>query len=74
VNDEKTHGFGVDSPLGYAGATYLMGRRTRKGQAVRFPSLKRRPLRTGLSDNAVAAKTFLRVSRADDAASGGVAA
>jgi hypothetical protein len=27
VNDEKTCGFGVDSPLGYVGATYLIGRR-----------------------------------------------
>ncbi len=32
--------------------TYLKGRYTRKGQAVRFPSLKRRPLRSGLSEHA----------------------
>jgi hypothetical protein len=43
--------------------TYRMDRRARKGQAVRFPSLKRRPLRSGLNDNEVAAETFLQVSR-----------
>ncbi len=30
----------------------MMGRRTRKGQAVRFLSLKRRPLRSGVSEHA----------------------
>jgi hypothetical protein len=44
VNDKKTYGFGVDLPLGYVGATYLIGRR-------------------GLNGNAVAAETFLQVSR-----------
>ena len=47
--------------------TYLIGRHTRKGQAVRFPSLKRRPLRSGLNDNAVAAETFLQVCRSQHA-------
>jgi len=32
--------------------TYPTGRRTRKGQAVRCPSLKRRPQRTGLNEHA----------------------
>jgi hypothetical protein len=41
----------------------MIGRRTRKGQAVRFPSLKRRPLRTGMSDNGVAVEAYLQVSR-----------
>ena len=63
MNNEKTFGFGGDLPLGYVVATYLTGRRTRKGQAVRFPSLKRRPLRSGLNDNEVAVKTYLQVSR-----------
>ena len=34
MNDEKTHGFGVDLPLGCDGATCLMGRRGLNDNAV----------------------------------------